>query len=365
MADDDLPEGFDIRFARPDDNEQLVAVSRASAIRIGDARVVVDPGDDYFAAFRLMDEWTAVVITHHDKVVGVQCGCSFPGTFGPDAEPARISQMIHTRFDPDYTRMGLWSHLNNRMLAAGRDRAASLAGGVGRALARGVALRVHDGDDAPTPTTLVGVAYVHGENERMRQLYSRGSVWSDQPYRVTIACSSGSGSEAAGDARRASEDDAADLAGILNATHGSQELYAPYTPRSLARRLERAPDLYTWGDVVRTDCAAVGVWHSPEVRIRTEADRTTTTRSRRALVLDHGFVPGAEDEYERLLRLAAARAGAAGYDHLSIFTTDPSPTSPILRRLADTIEPYDVVVPFVEEPKGLAERGVYVDQAYF
>jgi hypothetical protein len=259
--------------------------------------------------------------------------------------------------------MGLWSHLNNRMLSPVRERAASFEMCEGRALASEEALRVDDWDDTPTPTTLVGVAYVHGENERMRQLYSRGSVWSDQPYRVTIACSGAAG--AAGDARRASEDDAADLAGILNATHGSQELYAPYTPRSLARRLERAPDLYTWDDVVRTDGAAVGVWHSPEVRIRTEADRTTTTRSRRALVLDHGFVPGAEDEYERLLRLAAARAGAAGYDHLSIFTTDPSPTSPILRRLADTIEPYDVVVPFVEEPKGLAERGVYVDQAYF
>jgi hypothetical protein len=135
MAEGDLPEGFDIRFARADDNEQLVAVSRASAIRVGDARVIVDPGDDYFAAFRLMDEWTAVVVTHHDKVVGVQCGCSFPGAFGPDAEPARISQMIHTRFDPDYTRLGLWSHLNSRMLAAGRERAASFERGEGRALA--------------------------------------------------------------------------------------------------------------------------------------------------------------------------------------------------------------------------------------
>jgi hypothetical protein len=361
MAEGGLPEGFDIRFARPDDNEQLVAVSRASAIRIGDARVIVDPGDDYFAAFRLMDEWTAVVVTHDDKVVGVQCGCSFPGTYGPDAEPARISQMIHTRFDPGYTRLGLWSHLNSVMLAAGRERAASFERGEGRALASTDALQADD--DTPPPAKLVGVAYVHCDNDRMRQMYSRSSVWSDRPYRVTIACRETDAADT--DARTATIDDAPDIAGILNATHAGQELYLPATPRTLARRLERAPDIYSWGDVAMRDGAVLGVWHSPEVRIRTEADRTTTTRSRRALVLDHGFLPGAEDEYESLLRRAAALAGAAGYDHLSVFTTDRSPTSPILRRMAESIEAYEVIVPFVEEPEGVAERGVYVDQAYF
>jgi hypothetical protein len=190
-------------------------------------------------------------------------------------------------------------------------------------------------------------------------------VWSDQPYRVTIACREVGTDADLIDVRTATSDDAADIAGILNATHGGQELYAPATPRTLGRRLERAPDLYSWGDVALTDGAVLGVWHSPEVRIRTEADRTTTTRSRRALVLDHGFLPGADDEYESLLRRAAASAGAAGYDHLSVFTTDRSPTSPILRRLAETIEAYEVIVPFVEEPEGVAERGVYVDQAYF
>lgn len=364
MVEGGLPQGFDIRFARPEDNEQLVRVSRASAIRLGDARLVVDPGDDYFAAFRLMEEWTAVVVTHHDKVVGVQCGCSFPGTFGADGEPARISQIIHTRFDPDYTRMGLWSHLNNRMLAAGRERAASFERGDARAMASEALLSHDDGDGTPPPARLVGVAYVHRENDRMRRLYSPSSVWSDQPYRVTIACAGAGGAAGGVDERPASRDDAAEIAAILNATHVGQELYAPYTPRSLARRLERAPDLYSWRDVWRTDRAVVGVWRSPEIRIRTEADQSVT-RSRRALLLDHGFLPGAEDEYESLIRRAAARAATEGYDHVSVFTSDASPTSEVLRRLADTIERYEVIVPFIEEPKGVAERGVYVDQAYF
>jgi hypothetical protein len=363
MADEGLPEGFDIRFARPEDNDELVRISRASAIRLGDVRLVVDPGDDYFAAFRLMEEWTAVVVTHHDKVVGVQCGCSFPGTFGPDAEPARISQVIHTRFDPDYTRMGLCSHLNNRMLAAGRERAASFERGDARAMASEEPLR-DDGDGTPPPARLVGVAYVHGENDRMRRLYSPSSVWSDQPYRVSIACTGARAMAGGIDERPASCDDVASITAILNATHVGQELYAPYTPRTLTRRLERAPDLYSWRDVWMTDRAAVGVWHSPEVRIRTEADQPVL-RSRRALVLDHGFLPGAEDEYESLIRGAAGRAGLAGYDHLSVFTSEASSTSKVLRRLADTIERYEVIVPFVQEPRGVAERGVYVDQAYF
>lgn len=361
MVDGGLPAGFDIRFARPDDNGQLVAVSRASAIRLGDARLVVDPGDDYFAAFRLMDEWTAVVLTHHDKVVGVQCGCSFPGTFGPDAEPARISQVIHTRFDPDYTRMGLWSHLNNRMLAAGRERAASFERGDARAIASEEPLSHEDEEGAP-PSRLVGVAYVHTENDRMRRVYSRSSVWSDQPYRATVATARAPAGLV--DERRTTSDDAAQIAAILNATHVGQELFAPYTSASITRRLERAPELYSWRDVWMTERAVVGVWHASEVRIRTEADRSVT-RSRRALVLDHGFLPGAEEEYESLIRRAAGRAAIAGYDHVSVFTTDPSPTSRVLRRLAATIERYEVVVPFVEEPLGVAERGVYVDQAYF
>jgi hypothetical protein len=361
MGDGGLPEGFDIRFATADDNDQLVEVSRASAIRVGDAKVVVDPGPDYFAAFRLMDEWTAVVITHHDRVVGVQCGCSFPGA--SEGEPARISVMLHTRFDPAYTRMGLWSHLNSRMLAAGRERAASFERGEGRRLASDEALPTDAHDDEPPPTRLVGVAYVHSENERMRQLYSGTSVWATKPFRATIPCKPG---DRAADQtpRVATPDEADEVAAILNATHQGQELFRPYTARTLRRRLEQAPDLYSWGDVFRTENAVVGVWHSPEVRIRTESDGTAS-RSRRALVLDHGFRPGHEDEYEALLHVAARTAADAGYDHLSVFSTDPSPTNAPLRRLADRVECYEVVVPFVDAPPDVAERGVYVDQAYF
>lgn len=105
------------------------------------------------------------------------------------------------------------------------------------------------------------------------------------------------------------------------------------------------------------------MWPAPEVRIRTEGDGTT--RSRRALVLDAGCVPGAEDELLALVRAACARAADAGSDHLSIFTTHTSAVAAVLAPLADRREAYDVIVPFVSEPAGVADRGIYVDQAYF
>ena len=359
MGDGGLPEGFDIRFATEADNDQLVEVSRASAIRLGDARVVVDPGDDYFAAFQLMEEWTVLVVTSDDRVVGVQCACSFPGTF--EGEPARISQILHTRFHPDYARMGLWSHLQGRMLAAGRERAASFERGEAKKLASDEALHTEPDDD-PVPNKLVGVAYVSTENATVRRLYAGVTPWAAHPFRATIRCVADTAAARVG--RPATKDDAEAIAAMLEATRGGQELAAPATPRTVARRLERAPHLYTWDDLLLTDAAVVGVWHSPETRRRTEPDGTTTT-SRRALVLDGGFLPGHEEEYEALLRTAASRAAERGYHHLSAFGCDPSPAAAVLRRLADHVEVYDVIVPFLDAPHDVVSRGVYVDQAYF
>ena len=350
-----LPDGFEIRFANQDDNDQLVAVSRSARIRLGATTVVIDPGDDYFTSFRLMDEWTALVVTHDDRVVGVQCACSFPGTY--EGEPCRISQIIHTRFDPEYARMGLWSHLQSRMITAGRERAASFAKGEARALASDAPLAA---SDVPAPTKLVGIAYVAVENETVKRLYAGVKPWRAQPLRVTIPCAKAA---AEGTARPARPSDAEYIVDVLNRSHEREELHLPYTASSLQARLERAPDLYSWQDVLIGDGAVLGVWHSPELRVRTDGE--TTTRSRRALVLDYGFLPGSEDAFEALVRQAAARSADAGYDHLSIFTSDAARGSARLKALGDRVEGYDVIVPFTGEPEGAAERGIYVDQVYF
>ncbi len=351
-----LPPGMEIRFVTPDDNEALVEISRRTAIVLRNADVIIDPGDDYFVACRLMQEWIALVATDHDKVVAVQCATARPAYFG--GEYISLSQVLHTRVLPEYSGLGLWSMMQGQMLAAGKGRSDAIARGESPAgVTEGGAQRPAD---QPMPTRQTGIAYVNVENDAMKRLYSV-PPWHAQPFRVTLPC-----------AALARYDDAARVAGagdvdhiteVVNACHAREELFYPYTATAFAFRMERAPDLYSWGNVLVSDDAVLGVWHSPETRIRT-ADGVATT-SRRALVLDYGFAAGAEDAFERLLRHACARAAALGYDHLSIFSSDASRGAALLTSLADGIERYDAVVPFASEPEGAAERGIYTDQVYF
>lgn len=132
---------------------------------------------------------------------------------------------------------------------------------------------------------------------------------------------------------------------------------------SLTARLERAPDLYSWDDVWIADGAVVGIGRVLQGRITEGEDgRRDTTR---ALVFDHGFLPGAEDRYRDLLAARGAAAAHAGASHLSVFTTEPSRTHPILLGLADSAEDYDVLVPGKEPADDAVTRGLYVDQIHF
>lgn len=350
-----LPPGMEIRFATPDDNEALVEISRRTAIVLRNADVIVDPGDDYFAACRLMQEWIALVATDHDKVVAVQCATARPAYFG--GEYISLSQVLHTRVLPEYSGLGLWSMMQGQMLAAGQGRSAAIARGEAPAgVTEGGAQRPAD---QPMPTRQTGIAYVNVENDAMKRLYSV-PPWKAQPFRATLPCAALTCDD---EARVAGPGDVDRIIEIVNACHAREELFYPYTATAFAFRMERAPDLYSWGDVLVSDDAVLGVWHSPETRIRTAAGVATT--SRRALVLDYGFAAGSEDAFDRLLRHACARAAALGYDHLSIFSSDASRGASLLTSLADGIERYDAVVPFASEPEGAAERGIYTDQIYF
>ena len=50
------------------------------------------------------------------------------------------------------------------------------------------------------------------------------------------------------------------VAARLNAFHGGEEMFVPYTEASLAARLARAPDLYGWERVWLAEGAVIGVW---------------------------------------------------------------------------------------------------------
>jgi hypothetical protein len=109
----------------------------------------------------------------------------------------------------------------------------------------------------------------------------------------------------------------------------------------------------------------VGVWPAGEsLKVVRESDGIRT-ESLPAIVVDHGFLPGGEHEFEALLRGWCAWANERGLDTLSIFSSDASPGYALLRSLASAVEPFFVWTPGIEEPAGSAERGIYVDPIYF
>jgi len=114
-----------------------------------------------------------------------------------------------------------------------------------------------------------------------------------------------------------------------------------------------------------TNHAVVGVWPAGEkIRFVTDS-KTGRVESRRGLVVDYGFIAGAERDLESLLRAWCAQLKEQGLDTLTIFTSDASPGRGLLSSLADASESYIVWTPGIAEPPSAATYGVYVDSIYF
>ena len=107
---------------------------------------------------------------------------------------------------------------------------------------------------------------------------------------------------------------------LINRAHGGQELFTPYTPEGLAERLDRLPERYGFGQVRRTERAALGVWHAGDRHV--SAWKGAQREARRALVLDYGFIPGGESELEALLRDTCRRCLEQGIEERALFTSD-------------------------------------------
>lgn len=135
-----------------------------------------------------------------------------------------------------------------------------------------------------------------------------------------------------------------------------------YTTDSLAERLGRLPERYGWAQVRRTDRAALGVWQAGDRHV-VESDGQQR-ESRRALVLDYGFVPGGEAEFEALLRDACRRCLDNGIDELALFTSDVAPELEQLEQLGARRETFGLQVGAYQQPEGVQERGVWIDPIY-
>ena len=339
-----LPDGMEVREATAEDDAAIADVCRSTAIVLRDSAVTIDPGPSYWNAVRLMEHPTVLVATHDGRVVAVHCGVFYPITYG--GEPQFMSQILHSRVLSEYAGLGLWSVMNRRLVNNANDhREASARAGS----------KVFEN----------GCAYFATDNDATRRLNGAQSMWSFSPVRAVLSCAALAAPPSSVEWRAATPSDASRVVSLLNAAHAGEELFAPYTEETLAARLERAPDLYSWGSLLLGERAVVGVWDAGRIHIRRSLEGGEERRSVRGLVLDHGCEPGAADELEALLRVACGRSAAAGMTDLSVFTSTGCRDEALLRGLATEIEQYELSTPYTPEPEGAAARGLYVDQVYF
>jgi hypothetical protein len=336
-----LPEGMELRAARDEDGRELAELCRQTPIVLGDRRLVIDPGDDYWTATRLMDGSTAIVATYEGRIVAVQLATMFEARF--DGKHQHVAIVLHVRVHPDFAMAGVRSAIQRQMMS-------------------GVSTESGEAPDGPAgpQLDLTGISYVSSENELALTPRTRQASWACKAERVVLPCPLPG---TPGRGRVATPADAAMIVGIINAGHRDEELFLDYTEEKLQGRLTRAADLYGWDDVLVGDGAVVGTWFAGQRRTWHLADGTTS--SSRALVADYGALPGREDELVGLLATAAARAASLGMTELAIFSSKGSRGYDALRAVAADVEQYEVVNPFHPEPAGTVERGIWVDQLHF
>lgn len=326
------PPGTTIRLARPEDGPGLSRLERRAPLHLGHEPVTLmtfDRGDDYFAPSRLMEDVTIYVAEVDGVLAGVYWGAVQPVTV--DGEPKRLFFEHHVRVDPGTAPGGVfWA-----LCMFGRDAYAGSTDSIS--------------------------FYVSVDNHPVRKYVEGIPPWSVRPLRALIPCAPSPHTATA--SMPASESDAQMVCDRLNRCHKGSALYVPYDPQSLASRMSRDADQYSWGDVRVLGSAVVGVGRHL-LTISKDRDGEVTT-SRRALVLDHGFSEGGESEYRQLLLDWCQIAGSRGATHLAVFTSEVSATFGVVDELAEELEEFDFWAFDLPEPEALQQRGFYVDPVYF
>jgi len=318
----EIVEGVAPRAAAPADGPALARLERRVPVRMGEALLDYDRGeDDYCAGERLMGDPLVVVLEEEGAPRAMFASVLHDVRI--DGRVRRLRYEHRNRIDPDHQRRGLLGAAVHTSLV--RERG-DFVGSYG---------------------------FVAGENERMLSLIPDVLKWSVRPERLVIdaaAQAAAASGAAAGRAATASDGGArggalrrdARARGALRAVHGG-------VARAAARA--RAGGLRLAGRAARRARGGRHVAGEQE------------TRDVRALVLDYGCEPGAEAELVSLLRATCAALAASGTTELSLFTSPPSPDRDALAALAKRLEPY--VVQTGISPAALSASGVYVDQLYF
>lgn len=327
-----MPDDVAIRLAAPADAALLSDLERRSPILTSSGWLVIDRGDDYFAAARLQEDVTILIAERAGEPLGVFCGALHDAVVGD--VPRRMLYIHHARIPPEHQRHGL-----------------------GHRMAEELSRRYQGRFDTQ-------YWYISRANW-LSQGFARGAPnrWPVTPLWLQCSTTAIAGPRCG---RPCTPDDAEQLVAMLNATHRGEHMYVPASRERLTQRLSRDPEQYTWRNLWRTGHAVVGVWLQGE-RIVTTLRRFdgSVVERRGALVLDYGCLPGYEDELFALLRAWSGELIQRDFQSLGIFTWPGAPLEAGLRELAESVEVFDFWTPRLPVPDDAMERGIYVDPVYF
>ena len=254
---------------------------------MGDTSVWFERGASYFDFARLMEDCTIGLASVDGVPAAVSCGAEHAVRVG-----GAMKQMVtvsHLRVLPEHQRKGLWGAANSVL-------------------------------DKYWPHVDGSAAYISVDNLAMQHGFAdTPDKWPQVVRRVELDCAALAGPPAG---RTAAPADADEIVRRLNAFHGSEELFVPYTEASFSARMSRAPDLYAWDKIWMTDGALVGVWAAGNALRHGHGDKGLAHRDgpggRDRLCVRGRRRAGARGAAPRPVRIAGAgRNGHPGHLHLA------------------------------------------------
>jgi hypothetical protein len=325
---------LEVREAGPEDALIVADVESRCPIVKGETSTWFERGARYFDFTRLMGESVVGLASVDGIPAAVTCGAKHEVRVGGAVKT--ILAVSHLRVLPEHQRKGLWGAAN-RVL------------------------------DKFWPQVDGSSAFINVDNDGMQHGFiNTPDKWPQTVLRVDLDCAALAGPMTG---RAANSADAGEIVRRLNAFHDGEELFVPYTEASFAARVTRAPDLYGWERVWLSDGAVVGVWPAGDAQ-RTVTETVTESGGVRlvttpAIVLDYAFAPGADSEFEALLRAWCGWLAPRGMNSLAINTSPASAGADRLQALARRTMEFNVWTPGIPVPPNAEGRGLYADAVYF